>query len=94
MLDLIVFGRAAGKHIEEMLQQGLEQRQASDSDIDFAMSRLARLNESKQGESVPVLRAELQKTMQNHFGVFRKGEFMQEGIKKLNDLRERLNNAD
>ena len=93
LLDLIVFGRAAGKHIEEMLQQGLEQRQASDSDIDFAMSRLARLNESTKGESVPVLRAELQKTMQNHFGVFRKGEFMQEGIKKLNDLRERLNNV-
>ncbi len=93
LLDLIVFGRAAGKHIEEMLQQGLEQRQASDSDIDFAMSRLARLNESTQGESVPALRAELQKTMQNHFGVFRKGEFMQEGIKKLNELRERLNNV-
>ncbi|MFT4861384.1 MAG: succinate dehydrogenase / fumarate reductase flavoprotein subunit [Pseudohongiellaceae bacterium] len=93
LLDLIVFGRAAGKHIEEMLQQGLEQRQASDSDVQFAMTRLARLNESTGGESVPVLRAELQKTMQNHFGVFRKGEFMQEGIKKLNDIRERLNNV-
>ncbi len=93
LLDLIVFGRAAGKHIEEMLQQGLEQRQASDSDVQFAMSRLARLNESTGGESVPVLRAELQKTMQNHFGVFRKGEFMQEGIEKLNDIRERLNNV-
>jgi succinate dehydrogenase / fumarate reductase flavoprotein subunit len=93
LLDLIVFGRAAGKHIEEMLGQGLEQRQASDTDVEFAMSRLARLNESTQGESVPVLRAELQKTMQNYFGVFRKGEFMQDGIEKLNELRERLNNV-
>jgi succinate dehydrogenase / fumarate reductase flavoprotein subunit len=93
LLDLIVFGRAAGKHIEEMLGQGLEQRQASDSDVEFSMSRLARLNESSKGESVPELRAELQKTMQNYFGVFRKGEFMQDGIKKLNELRERLNNV-
>ena len=93
LLDLIVFGRAAGKHIEDMLQQGLEQRQASESDIEFAMKRLARLNESKEGESVPVLRAELQKTMQNHFGVFRKGDFMQDGIKKLNEIRERINNV-
>jgi succinate dehydrogenase / fumarate reductase flavoprotein subunit len=93
LLDLIVFGRAAGKHIQEMLQQGLEQRQASDSDIEMSMSRLARMNESTSGESVPVLRKELQTIMQNYFGVFRKGEFMQEGIKKLEVLRQRINNV-
>ena len=93
LLDLIVFGRAAGKHIEQMLQQGLEQRQASDSDIEMSMSRLARMNESTSGESVPVLRKELQTIMQNHFGVFRKGEFMQEGIKKLEELRQRIDNV-
>jgi len=93
LLDLIVFGRAAGKHIQEMLQQGLEQRQASDSDIEMSMSRLARMNESTSGESVPVLRKELQTIMQNYFGVFRKGEFMQEGIKKLELLRQRIDNV-
>lgn len=93
LLDLIVFGRAAGKHIEQMLQQGLEQRQASDSDVEMAMSRLARMNESTSGESVPVLRKELQTIMQNYFGVFRKGEFMQEGIKKLEVLRQRIDNV-
>ncbi|MFT6092359.1 MAG: succinate dehydrogenase / fumarate reductase flavoprotein subunit [Pseudohongiellaceae bacterium] len=93
LLDLIVFGRAAGKHIQEMLQQGLEQRQASDSDIEMSMSRLARMNESTSGESVPVLRKELQTIMQNYFGVFRKGEFMQEGIKKLEVLRQRIDNV-
>lgn len=92
LLDLVVFGRAAGKHIEEMLQQGIERRKASDSDIEQAMSRLDRLNNSNSGESVPVLRAELQDIMQNHFGVFRKGEFMQQGIEKLGALRERISN--
>ncbi|MGI9251103.1 MAG: FAD-binding protein [Pseudohongiellaceae bacterium] len=90
LLDLVVFGRAAGKHIEEMLQQGVAQRQASETDIDAAMQPLTRLNESTSGEAAAPLRAELQQIMQNHFGVFRKGEFMQEGIGKLTALKERI----
>jgi succinate dehydrogenase / fumarate reductase flavoprotein subunit len=92
LLDLVVFGRAAGKHIEEVLEQGVEQRVATESDIEIAMSRLRTLNESNSGESVPVLRSELQSVMQNYFGVFRKGDFMKEGIKKLDVLRERIGN--
>ncbi len=93
LLDLVVFGRAAGKHIEEMLSQGLEQREASVTDIEQAQNRLARLNESSSGESVSTLRAELQNIMQNHFGVFRRGDFMQDGIQKLSALRERIANV-
>jgi succinate dehydrogenase / fumarate reductase flavoprotein subunit len=90
LLDLVVFGRAAGKHIEEMLSQGIEQRQVSQTDVEEASERLDKLNESTSGESVSALRAELQQVMQNHFGVFRKGDFMQEGVKKLESIRERL----
>jgi succinate dehydrogenase flavoprotein subunit len=92
LLDLVVFGRAAGKHIEEMLSQGVEQREASATDIEYAQNRLDRLNESNSGESVAALRGELQNIMQNHFGVFRRGDFMQDGIKKLGELRERIAN--
>jgi len=93
LLDLVVFGRAAGKHIEEMLRQGVEQRDASPDDIEQAQTRLTRLNESKSGESVAELRAELQDIMQKHFGVFRRGDFMQDGIKKLTELRGRIENC-
>jgi succinate dehydrogenase / fumarate reductase flavoprotein subunit len=93
LLDLVVFGRAAGKHIEEMLGQGMEQREASETDIEQAQNRLSRLNESNSGESVAMLRAELQDVMQNHFGVFRRGDFMQDGIQKLAALRERIANV-
>ena len=92
LLDLVVFGRAAGKHIEEMLHQGVDHKPVSDSDIEQAQSRLQRLNDSSSGESVAELREELQSIMQNHFGVFRKGDFMQEGIKKLGELRGRIAN--
>ena len=38
------------------------------------------------------LRSELQTVMQEHFGVFRNGDFMKKGIKKLADMRERVEN--
>lgn len=93
LLDLVVFGRASGLFIEKALREGIEHREASDSDLEQALSRLDKLNNSNDGESAAALRAELQGIMQNHFGVFRKGEFMQEGIKKLADLRGRIENV-
>ncbi|GAB1259040.1 succinate dehydrogenase flavoprotein subunit [Aurantivibrio plasticivorans] len=92
LLDLVVFGRASGLFLEKALREGIEMREASDTDVDAAMSRLNKLNTSTSGEAAATLRKELQTTMQNHFGVFRKGEFMQEGIEKLAVLRERIAN--
>lgn len=92
LLDLVVFGRAAGKHIESMLKSGIDQRDASESDIEQALTRLNRLNNSTSGESVAQVRTDLQSIMQNHFGVFRRGDFMREGITKLAALKERVAN--
>jgi len=93
LLDLVVFGRAAGMFIEGALNEGIEYLDATQSDIDAAMTRLNRWNESSGGESVPALKAELQDIMQSAFGVFRQEDNMQEGVKKLAELRERINNA-
>ncbi|MGK0499914.1 MAG: succinate dehydrogenase / fumarate reductase flavoprotein subunit [Oceanicoccus sp.] len=93
LLDLVVFGRASGLHIEKSLREGIEMKDATDAEIEKAASRLTKLNNTTGGESVAALRKELQNIMQNHFGVFRRGDFMQEGIKKLADLRPRIENA-
>lgn len=92
LLDLVVFGRASGIFIEKALREGIDHRSASDSDIEAAMSRLNRLNNNESGEAASVVRTELQTIMQNYFGVFRKGDFMQEGIKQLESLGERVVN--
>ena len=92
LLDLVVFGRASGIYIEKMLSGGVMQQEASESDIEGAMTRLARLNESTGGEKTADLRKELQNIMQNFFGVFRRGDFMKEGIEKLRSLRGRIEN--
>lgn len=93
LLDLVVFGRASGLFIEKSLREGIELRDASQTDIEAAGERLIALNERESGEQVAPLRRELQEIMQNHFGVFRTGEFMREGIAKLADLRGRVENV-
>lgn len=92
LLDLVVFGRASGMFVEKALREGIQHRAASESDIEAATARLNGLNSRQSGESATELRAELQTIMQNYFGVFRKGEFMQEGTKQLAALRERIDN--
>lgn len=93
LLDLVVFGRAAGMFIEGALNEGIEYLDASESDIEFAMKRITRWNESEGGESIPELKAELQEIMQTSFGVFREEKNMLEGVDKLALLRERIANA-
>ncbi len=93
LLDLVVFGRASGLFIEDALRSGIELREPSDTDIDEAMQRLNRVNASSDGEKTADLRKELQNIMQNHFGVFRTGDYMKEGVQKLEDLRPRIENA-
>ncbi|HEV2524229.1 MAG TPA: succinate dehydrogenase flavoprotein subunit, partial [Gammaproteobacteria bacterium] len=91
LLDLVVFGRAAGLHIlEHMNDDELTGQMVKDVDLENALSEYNRWNTNKPGESVSDIRAELQKVMQNDFGVFRKEDVMQAGIEKLKALRERL----
>ena len=83
LLDLVVFGRASGLFIEKALRDGIELREAGQTDLEAASARLDALNGREEGEQVAPMRQELQEIMQNHFGVFRTGEFMREGIAKL-----------
>jgi len=93
LLDLVVFGRASGLFIEKALREGIEYRNASESDVEASMTRLNRVNTSKGGEKTADLRKELQATMQKFFGVFRRGDYMQQGVKQLADLRGRIDNV-
>lgn len=93
LLDLVVFGRAAGLFIEDALRSGIEMRDATPTDIEEGNQRLAKLEAAPVDESVAGLRKELQGIMQNHFGVFRKGDFMREGIQLLENLRPRVENV-
>jgi len=93
LLDLVVFGRAAGLQIEKSIREGLVHDEASESDVEQALSRVNRLNSSTSGESTVAVKEDLQRTMQLYFGVFREGESMQKGLKMLEEIGERLKNV-
>ncbi len=93
LLDLVVFGRAAGEHAEQAIRAGLPLNAASDSDLQAALVRVERWDNTKTGEDVNEIRRAMQKVMQTDFGVFRLQEPMMAGLKKLEELRERLKHA-
>jgi succinate dehydrogenase / fumarate reductase flavoprotein subunit len=90
LLDIIVFGRAAGNHILEYLADHRFHRPVPAAVADQALSRLHRWDRRGDGESVDQLRAELQRAMEQHCGVFRTQEIMDEGIRQIEAIARRL----
>ena len=93
LLDILVFGRAAANHIVEYLRENRYHRPLSEAHIDTAMQRLRRWDRQGEGESVDTLRADLQKLMEVHCGVFRTQAVMREGVEKILELEGRLADA-
>jgi len=89
LLDLIVFGRAAGNHIvASNLRKRLHKPLPADA-ADLALSRLSHLEHSTGSERVQDVANDIRSTMQHHCGVFRTDELLQGGVKKIMELDER-----
>lgn len=90
LLDIVVFGRAAGNHIIEFLKESRYHRSLPNESIDKALARVVRWDQKGDGESVDKLRKELQKAMEDYCGVFRTDDVLAEGVKKVIELEERM----
>jgi len=95
LLDLVVFGRAAGLHVEQLWQSNQlpDMPYVAEEDIALSLARYDRWQNSEDGESPSVIYDEMQRVMQEDFGVFRTEEFMKHGLKRLDELRSRLKTA-
>ena len=91
LLDLVVFGRAAGKHIIEN-RKHLRAGDICEESVQFAAGRIARWDKSG-GEHPDAVREDMRDVVQNHFGVFRTEENMRDGLEKFSQLRMRLQSA-
>ena len=89
LLDLVVFGRSAGLHIEDSFKQGIGISDPTSENINEALKNINRVNSSKEGENSSVIKKDLQEVMQLSFGVFRSAKNMEDGIQEINDIRER-----
>ncbi|MEI6768468.1 MAG: succinate dehydrogenase flavoprotein subunit [Betaproteobacteria bacterium] len=90
LLDLLVFGRAAGNHIVDFHEKNKAHKPLPKDAADLTLSRLARLESAKDGEYAQVVANDLRKAMQQHAGVFRTQASMDEGVVKIAQLRERV----
>ena len=89
LLDIVVFGRAAGNQIIEDLKKNPHHKQLPADAADKALTRLARLDGQNNGESVAQVGDALRKTMQAHCGVFRFADMLKQGVAKMNEIAER-----
>ena len=93
LLDLVVFGRAAGLYLEKYLGEGRGATTFKDEDVEKALERFNRWESNSQGEDPVQIRKDLQQCMQMNFSVFREGKAMAEGLAQLKEIRERLKHA-
>ncbi|MET0381988.1 MAG: succinate dehydrogenase flavoprotein subunit [Burkholderiaceae bacterium] len=90
LLDLVVFGRAAGNHIVASDLKSRSNKPLPADAADRTLSRLARLESAKDGEYAQDVANDIRKAMQTHAGVFRTQAVMDEGVAKIAALRERV----
>ncbi len=92
LLDLLVFGRAAGNHIVEFNNKNKLHKPLPANAAAATIARLERLDNATDGEYAQDVANDIRATMQQHAGVFRTQASMDEGVVKVAALRERVKN--
>ncbi|MBS0293545.1 MAG: succinate dehydrogenase flavoprotein subunit [Proteobacteria bacterium] len=90
LLDLLVFGKSAGKHIVQTVKNIHDNPAVPADASDRTLARLNRLEESTDGIYAQDLAGEIRSTMQQHAGVFRTQKGMDEGVVKIAAIREKV----
>ncbi len=93
LLDILVFGRAAANHIIGYLQEQRYHRPMSQSGAERSMQRLMRWERRSGSETVDGLGDELRRAMEEHCGVFRTRDVLQDGLQKILSVQQRLGDA-
>jgi succinate dehydrogenase / fumarate reductase flavoprotein subunit len=83
LIDLVVFGRAVGLYCGENLKPGAPQRELQDAWTEPHFARLERLRNASGATPTAALRLEMQMASQEDAAVFRTGESLESGVKRL-----------
>ena len=90
LLDLLVFGKSAGKHITSYVKDFGEHKEVPTNGSERTLERLNQLDNSKDGIYAQDLAGEIRQTMQTHAGVFRTQKSMDEGVVKIAEIRQKV----
>ena len=92
LLDIVVFGRAAGKHMVQFNDENDNHKPVPANGADISLERVNRLDTATSGEYSQKVADDMRDTMQAHASVFRTQATMDEGVVKIAAMRERVNN--
>jgi succinate dehydrogenase / fumarate reductase, flavoprotein subunit len=90
LIDLVVFGRATGHRLAEIIKPGTAHKPLPQGSETLALSRLDHFRNAKGKSPTASIRLEMQKTMQAHCAVFRNDELLQEGVAKMDKIYARM----
>ncbi|MEN0654318.1 MULTISPECIES: succinate dehydrogenase flavoprotein subunit [Hyphobacterium] len=86
LIDLVVFGRAAGLRAADILESGARQPELPSGAGDNSIARLDKFRNARGGTPTAELRDRMQHAMQTNCAVFRTGEVLDEGVKKIAEV--------
>jgi len=92
LLDLLVFGRAAGNHIVDSALKAQAHKPLPSDAADYTLGRLNKYEASTGGEYAQTVANDIRASMQRHAGVFRTQASMDAGVVEIKKLAERVKN--
>ena len=90
LIDLVVFGRAAGLRLAEVVKPGAIQQQLPEDSADFALSRLDKFRHAEGTSPTAEIRLDMQRAMQADCGVFRTDRTLADGVAKIDKVFARM----
>lgn len=90
LIDLVVFGRATGLRLKEIIKPGTSHKALPADAADMSLERIEHFRNAKGGSPTADVRLDMQRTMQKHAAVFRDNELLGEGVKQMDKVYSRL----
>ena len=90
LIDLVVFGRATGLRLKEVLKPNSPHQPLPKGSEEYALTRLDHFRNAKGGSPTAEIRKDMQKTMQRHCAVFRDSALLAEGVTHMDGVYKRM----
>jgi succinate dehydrogenase / fumarate reductase flavoprotein subunit len=90
LIDLVVFGRATGHRVQELIRPGTAHKPLPKNAGDEALARFDRFRNANGGTPTAEIRLAMQKTMQADCAVFRSSETLAEGVRKIDAVYQNM----
>jgi succinate dehydrogenase / fumarate reductase, flavoprotein subunit len=90
LIDLVVFGRATGKRLAEIITPGTAHKPLPKGSEEMALGRVDKFRHASGASKTADIRLDMQRTMQKHAAVFRDNELLDEGKILIDKVAARI----